>query len=139
MNQVSYNTISGRTSVADLHVDYIRPHYNNAEEWFNTPNNIYVGREGRVNAGGKVFAYKRSLWYNPFKVGTENTLDQALYKYYFYIIEKIQRENLWSELRNLKGKCLGCWCVKTFNEESYANCRCHAQVLLYLIRYYFGE
>lgn len=128
-----------RTSVVDLHVNFLRPHYNNMEEWYNNPNNVYVGREGRVPLGGKVFAYKRSIWSNPFKVGDENTLDQALYKYYFYIVDKIHKENLWIELQNLKGKQLGCWCVKCFSEPSYSNCRCHAQILLYLIRFYFGE
>lgn len=125
------------TSVADLHVKYLRPRYSDLRDWLNDPNNIYVGREGRVFINSEVFAYKRSIWHNPFTSKKDGTLQEVIDKYFYYILEKIEKENLVEELKSLKGKCLGCWCVECLNETNYTNFRCHAQVLLYIINSYF--
>ena len=45
-----------------------------------------------------------------------------------YIIKKIETENLYDELRNLKGKSLGCWC-----KESDKEVACHGDVLVKLL------
>jgi hypothetical protein len=79
---------------------------------------IYIGRQ--CNMGG--WRLKRSVWANPFPVGTKHTLDESLFLY-----EKHVREtpDLIARLPELSGKVLGCWCKPE---------RCHGDVLVLLHR-----
>jgi hypothetical protein len=89
------------------------------------PNNVYVGRFGRIFIGTgdekKIFHYKGSEFANPYKVGTkkgEYTLEEAIDLYRAHLedaslVEKAKKE--------LKGKNLGCFCDQKGP--------CHAKVL----------
>lgn len=120
------------TRVVDLHVKSLRSvpdqfgrTYNNIEEWMSYEENVYIGRNFRVSlGGGKLFSRESSIWSNPFKVEEGVPRTEILDKYYLYICDKIDKENLVDDLRMLKGKNLGCWCHPL---------ECHGDVLVYLI------
>lgn len=124
--------------ISDVHVEYIRPKYSNLEIWCQDVNNTYVGRKGIIILNGRRFPNESSIQANPFKVGKDGDLQTVLNKYYEYITKKIIDENLWNELRSLRGKNLGCWCVKgTLNltdplREPWI---CHGQILLFLVNW----
>lgn len=125
------------TTVCDLHVAYLRPKYNKLREWLNDPDNVYVGRNGRIFIDKEVFTYPSSFWQNPFPV-KNSSLEESLNKYYQYLCHLIQTNPLiLNDLAKLKGKNLGCWCVKTNCETSSNNCRCHAQIILHFINHFF--
>lgn len=128
------SSFNKRTELVDLHVKTLRKRidnngrtYNNIKEWLSYEENVYIGRRGRVFIGcGEdkvIFTYKGSLWENPFTVKNDG-IDEVRNKYYFYILDKIRRENLYSEIRKLNGKNLGCWCCPN---------KCHGDVLIYLL------
>lgn len=129
------------TCLCDVHVDFIRPYrYNNLGEWMSDQRNTYIGRRGIILINSRRFPEKDSIWHNPFKVDKDGDLQTVLNKYYEYITAKIIRENLFEELFKLKGKCLGCWCVgKDIVRLSNPPWKCHGQILLYLINYYFPD
>ncbi len=95
------------------------------KKWMEEPNNVYVGRHGRIFIGTgdekKIFHYEGSEFANPYKVGKkegEYTLKEAidLYKVHLEdasLVEKARKE--------LKGKNLGCFCDQKGP--------CHAKVL----------
>ena len=118
------------TTVSNVKVAFIRPKFNNLLEWCMDCNNIYIGRKGIVfiekNGSKERFPKQDSIWANPFKLkgDSEEELTSILNQYYFYIIDKIEKENLYDELEKLRGKNLGCWCKPK---------RCHGDVLLYLL------
>jgi hypothetical protein len=98
--------------------------YAHLKDWLQDPNNIYVGRRGRVaitdpksKAYIETFHYKDSKWANPFVVGKPYKLEEALEKY----MEHLKSGNLLNEIRELKGKNLGCFCGQ--------GSECHAKVL----------
>jgi hypothetical protein len=79
---------------------------------------IYIGRA--CNMGG--WRLKQSKWYNPFSVkqyGRDGALDR-----YKTLIES-NRNNLLSDLHELAGKRLGCWCKPS---------RCHGDILQELFK-----
>ena len=103
------------------------------KKWMEDPNNLYVGRQGRIfitysdidpNTGNKrreIFHYKGSKWQNPYKVGKktgEYTLDQSLKLYREHVI----KTGLVNQLRELEGKTLGCFCDQSGD--------CHAKTLV---------
>lgn len=110
--------IDSQTKVVNVRVAHIRPEYKNLEEWVKDSNNIYIGRKRIVFINNERYPEKDSLWCNPFK--GEGAID----KFEKYIIDKIESENLYEELRFLKGKNLGCWCKPN---------ACHGDILLKLI------
>jgi hypothetical protein len=84
------------------------------------PFDVYIGRP--------------SKWGNPFshKTGTlakfkVSSRDEAVDKYRDYILSK---PDLLSQLHELDGKILGCWCSPQ---------RCHGDVLLELLREGYGK
>lgn len=101
-------------------------------------NNVYIGRRGIILINSRRFPEENSIWANPFKVGKDGDLQEVLNKYYDYITKKIINENLFEELRKLKNKNLGCWCV---GNQSIGTSNppwiCHGQILIYLVNYYF--
>lgn len=42
-------------SIINCKVEFIRPQYNNLQEWMNDENNIYIGRKGIVFINGVRF------------------------------------------------------------------------------------
>ena len=138
-----------QTCLCDIHVKFIREQSfgscNNLRDWCLNPNNVYIGRAGILILDGKRYPESASIWANPYKVKVEGELGSVLNQYFNYITERIIKENLFEELRKLKGKKLGCWCVGsniiTVSDPRITGmpCICHGQILLYLIQYYFPD
>lgn len=92
-----------------------------AKGGYGGPYDVYIGRN--VQGG-----YKKSIWHNPFVVGSSDapTVEDAVWKYYEYMMSP-KCEALRTHLPELKGKVLGCWCKKGHDEL------CHGDVLVYLV------
>lgn len=75
---------------------------------------VYIGRKNEH------LGLEQSKWHNPFKMSAEYQRYGVLEKYYEYIIKQ---DKLLSELRELDGKILGCYCAPRF---------CHGHILFYL-------
>lgn len=118
------------TKVVNVRVKNIKPKYNNLKEWMQKKNHIYIGRKGIVFIDNKRFPSKDSIWCNPFKITPTQTREVVLRKYEKYIINKIKKEHLVTELLKLRGKKLGCWCYPE---------KCHGDVLIKLINYYYRK
>lgn len=121
-------------SVVNCKVKYIRPKYKNLKEWIDDDNNVYIGRSGIVfilnekTNKKERFPKKSSNFANPYKVGKDGTRKEVIQKYKIYIKKKLDKDSvLQTELLEMKGKNLGCWC----HPES-----CHGDVLLELIEIY---
>ena len=115
-------------SVVNCKVKFIRPKYNNLEEWMNDENNIYIGRKGVVFIDNIRFPQNSSNFANPYKIGKDGTREEILLKYKNYIVNKLNNnKDLVIELLSLKGKKLGCWCCPEM---------CHGDILLDLIDAY---
>lgn len=116
------------TTVDNLHVKYLRRKgIDNLREWFAVPNNIYVGRAGRVYINKVIYPYQQSVWANPFinKPGKTLTREESLARYETHIREIINKDPAKKEeLLALRGKNLGCWCKPK---------SCHADVIVKLI------
>lgn len=112
-------------SVVNCKVKYIRPKYNNLQEWMKDDNNIYIGRAGVVFIDKQRFPKYSSNFANPYKIGKDGNRDEVINKYKNYIKDKIKNDkSLEQELINMKEKNLGCWCYPE---------PCHGNVLLELI------
>ena len=118
------------TNVVDVHVVNIRPKYNNLKEWMTDPENVYIGRGGVVFIDKERFPKQDSIWANPYKINNKNSREDVLKSYKFYIKNKIIKENLKSELLELKGKNIGCWCKPE---------PCHGDILVELINEFGGK
>jgi hypothetical protein len=122
-------------SVVNCKVAFLRPKYNNLEEWVNDDeNNVYIGRAGVVfiedkKTGKKErFPKQASEFQNPFKIGKDGTRDEVIDKFRKYIVAKLGSDsNLKDALLKMEGKKLGCWCAPE---------PCHGNVLLELIKHY---
>lgn len=115
-------------SVVNCKVQYIRPEYNNLEEWMQDENNVYIGRAGVVFINKQRYPKHPSKFANPFKIGKDGTREDVIDKYKEYIINKINSNEISTqELLSLKGKQLGCWCHPEM---------CHGDILLDLIEQY---
>jgi hypothetical protein len=77
------------------------------------PYDVYIGRP--------------SKWGNPFKEGKDGTREEVIDKYERYIHG---RPDLLFDLKELKGKVLGCWCKPK---------ACHGDVLVRLIEERYEE
>jgi len=89
--------------------------YKNLEDWLKNPNNVYIGRDMTKGAVG-------SKWQNPFpvqKYGLEKCLE-------LFENHLMNNPKLLSEIHELKGKNLGCWCKNEGHEP------CHGDFLLKL-------
>lgn len=95
------------------------------EKWLENPDNIYIGRSGRIFINKKIFHYADSIWKNPFTVKKYNR-EECLKLYKEYISEKIKSDPLIYDVSKLKGKKLGCWCKL---DEA-----CHSDILINLIQ-----
>jgi len=124
-------TTTTMTTVIDLRNKY-RPITDDPDifEWFRNPKNVYCGRPNiyrkKILITDGSFKYKPvppsevdCKWRNPFKVGKDGNLDTVLTKYRDYINNN--NTVLKSDIHELQGKVLGCWCVVKH--------ACHAQIL----------
>ena len=59
------------------------------------------------NSGYDVYIGRGSKWGNPFVIGRDGNRKQVLQKYQVWIMKQ---EHLLSDLYELRGKILGCWC-----------------------------
>lgn len=124
INQENQLIVKMTTKIVSVKVADIRPQYHDVYEWCQDPNNIYIGRGWIVfvERDGKKFRYPPpSPFRNPFK-GSD-----AIDNYRVYLIQEIQSGNITiDQLRELKGKTLGCWCKtkKTPNQP------CHGDVIV---------
>lgn len=115
-------------SIVNCKVKYIRPKYNNLQEWITDPKNVYIGRSGVVFIDNERFPKVSSNFANPFKIGKDGTRDEVIEKYKKYIDNRLKNDaKLQQELIGMKNKNLGCWC----SPES-----CHGNVLLQLMEEY---
>ncbi len=77
---------------------------------------VYIGRA--CNMGG--WNLKQSKWRNPFSLKScNNDRDLCLAKYRAYL----ESSGLIEDIRELKGKVLGCWCKDTSSTP------CHGDIL----------
>jgi hypothetical protein len=67
-----------------------------------------------------VYVGRGSKWGNPFVIGKDGSREEVIEKYRAYLLSS---EKLMSELKELKGKDLVCWCSPD---------KCHADVLMEL-------
>jgi hypothetical protein len=115
-------------SVVNCKVQYIRPKYNNLEEWIADDSNCYIARAGVVFINKKRYPANSSVFANPYKIGKDGTREEVICKYKEYLINKLNNDSsLVDKLVSLKGKNLGCWCYPEY---------CHGNVLLELIDKY---
>jgi hypothetical protein len=82
-----------------------------------TKYDVYIGRA--CNRGG--WDLQESKWHNPFRITKDCSRQQCIAKYRNYIVNN---KKLMSELRELDGKTLACWCSPS---------PCHGDVLIELI------
>jgi hypothetical protein len=92
--------------------------YKDLEDWLNKdPKHVYIGR----NMSFYVKGANKSKWANPFSVKKFGR-EECLGKYRNYLL---QNKKLLSELKELKGCTLACWC----KPES-----CHGDILVELMQ-----
>jgi len=118
-------------SVVNCKVKFIRPKYDNLQEWVKDSKNVYIGRAGVVfienpKTGIKErFPKQGSQFSNPFKIGRDGNRFEVLKKYEEMVIIKLSHDATFAKnLETLYGKNLGCWC----HPEP-----CHGDVLLKII------
>lgn len=104
-------------------VTFLRPRYNNLQEWCAQDGNILVTRNGRVTIGkDHVYVYNGSPWANPYKL-SQYTLEESLSKYEEYLNQLLlQKETLQNFLKLRFAKEIGCFCEP--------NSKCHRDVIL---------
>lgn len=129
-----------KTTLVDVHVEFLRARgYKNLEEWLQDVNHVYIARDGILIHNNDRFPKLGSPWANPFKV-KNGELQSVIEQYFNYIVSRIESGELYRELYNLKGKELGCWCMKHGVHTNFQPpFQCHGQVLMYLINHYFPE
>lgn len=116
------------SSVVNVKVKYLRPEYNNLEEWMKKKNNVYIGRSGIVFINGTRYPKYSSIFANPFKITSQVDREQSLKLYKNYVKNKLKDDkNFEKELKKLKGKTLGCWCKPL---------KCHGDILMELLKKY---
>jgi hypothetical protein len=108
-----------KTRVVNVKVQHIRPAHDNIYEWMKDPNNLYIGRGGRIFIGSGpdkyAYGYPSSKWSNPFKISESQGRDAVVKKYRDALFsEELKDENgvpLIRQVAELKGKNIGCWCA----------------------------
>lgn len=114
--------------MVNVKVKYLRPTYHNLKEWMDDPKNVYIGRANVVFIGGQRFPKNASPFSNPYKMGKDGPRKEVLQKYEAYIRAYLKRSTwLQKQLKQLKGKRLGCWCAPDL---------CHGDVLVKLLKEY---
>lgn len=93
-----------------------------------TPYTLYIGRGGMIGPDGVLL--HRSIWANPFKIGTHGDRETVILKYMEWI-RKPDQYDLFGGIDLLDGQVLGCWCRP--REGFQGRLLCHGQVLLGLL------
>lgn len=110
------------TTIVNVKKQYlVKNGYKDFDDWVSKPNHVYIGR----NMSFYVDGAKASKWANPFpvkKFGRDECL--KLYKDYILTNTKLK-----SELVELEGKELGCWC-----KTDPTKIECHGDILVELIK-----
>lgn len=91
--------------------------YESLREWLDDPDNIYVGRGGRIFIDKKIFHYPGSKWANPYKL-TDFSREQCILMF----AEHLCSSGLLKDVKELRGMNLGCFCDE-------GEMMCHGQVL----------
>lgn len=113
--------------------------YKTVKEWDCDSDNIYVGREMRINVGTKTkpetHLLKQSKFHNPFKFPRDgSTIKQVLEKYENHLDKMIESEKINdSDFVELRGKTLGCWCTNNYKDTK----KCHAAILASRVNEYW--
>lgn len=94
--------------------------YESLKEWLGDPNNVYVGRRGRIFIDKVIFHYPGSAYANPFPL-SNHTLEESLELY------KTHLEESGLDPSKLRGKVLGCFCAQERFPDGSP--KCHAQIL----------
>lgn len=81
----------------------------------NSSYDVYIGRENKTEG------LKQSKWANPFVIGPDGSREEVLKKYEDWILTQPE---LLSDLNEIEGKTLGCWC-RPF--------KCHGDILIKLL------
>lgn len=129
--------------LVNVRVKYLRPKYNNLEEWMDSSKNYYIGRGRIFYINGERFPKTNSLWCNPFKAGDGYSHDELIKKYKKHLRILLQDPDNLAKFKKLyKKKRLGCWCVD--NETSIHdidpnNIKCHGEIILLEMRKRFGK
>ena len=106
-----------QTTVVDVHKATLKKAgFSDFEDWLKHPDSVYIGRhvvyvKGTFN----------SKWKNPFPVKRLGR-DECIKAYKEYIMKNPE---LIKDLKELKGKQLGCWCKPE---------ACHGDILVELIQ-----
>lgn len=85
---------------------------------------LYV-RNITIYSGSYEYIGRGSKWGNPFIMGKDGDRTDVIRKYYFYLRDNVE---LRSQLEELRGKQLGCYCAPK---------ACHGEVLCYFL--YIGK
>jgi hypothetical protein len=124
----------GSSIVCNVRTGFIRPHYADLQQWMNDQDNVYIGRGGVIFLNRQRFPKSGSIWANPFKVPRDGTQEKVIEKFEQYIRQKIKKENLHEELKTLRNKRLGCWCVQGHCDIHEKQIICHGQILLKILK-----
>ncbi len=127
------------TKTQSVKIKYLRKVYGpktDFRKWLEDPNNMYVGRGGRIFIDKEIFHYPKSKWANPNpmekgKVPTKKDYEENFKKY----LKHLQKKGLTEEsaLDELRGKTLGCFC-DTASTTGACSMDCHTKVLLELLQ-----
>ena len=90
-------------------------------KWINNENNIYIGRKKDIYIRGKKYTLEGSKWANPHRITNPNRRENVVKRYEQYIRNN---STLLRDLRQLKGKNLGCWCYPKL---------CHGNIILNIL------
>lgn len=115
--------------VVDIHKKELnKRNISSFEEWIKIKDTVYIGRNMNFYVKGAV----KSKWANPFTT-KKYPNGEALIKYEEYLRNN---NSLLHDIKELKHKILGCWCINTSN---YTNIVCHGQILMKLYDELYGK
>lgn len=104
------------TKVINVHKkELIKMGYKDLEDWLKNPNNIYIGRNNPYIKGAIGSKYQNK--YSVKKYGRDKCLE---------LYEQSLRSNniLMNDIKELKGKTLGCWCHPE---------KCHGDIIIKIL------
>lgn len=116
------------SKVVNVKVKYLRPEYDNLEEWMKKRNHVYIARHGIVFIHNKRFPKHSSIFANPYKITAKLDRDESMRLYKIYATKRLKEDKKFEkELLKLRGKTLGCWCKPL---------KCHGDILIRLLKKY---
>ena len=89
--------------------------YESFKDWYEKKNNLYIGEGFKHSELGEI----RSKWETPFYFVCGKREEECLELFRAYV-----RDEKWSDLGELVGKELGCWCDSN---------SCHGKVILEIV------